>query len=143
MRAHSKNSFRCPVLNFGSNRDGKRGVAASATQYHFTIANDAHNRIIHVTYNRTIVDKKPIREAAQSLQRFVFVDADWFVSQVAARRDNRETKFAHEQMMQRRIRKHDAKGRISRRDSFSQLVETARRVVGLARPAVALDQNNR
>ena len=43
MRAEGKNIFRLPVLNFGSNRDGKRRIAASATQDHLTIANDAHN----------------------------------------------------------------------------------------------------
>ena len=94
MRADGKNSFRFPVLDFGSNRDGKWRVAASATQDHFAIANDAHNRIIHVTYDRTIVDKKQIRDAVQTLQRFVFIDADRFVAQVAARRDDREIKFA-------------------------------------------------
>ena len=58
MRANGENSFRFSVLDFGSNRDGQWRVAARATQDHFAAAHDAHNRIIDVTNDWPIVDKK-------------------------------------------------------------------------------------
>ncbi len=63
--------------------------------------------------------------SVQTLQRFVFIDADRLVAQVSACGHDRKIELAHEQMVQRRIREHDAKIRISRSDRLRQLVETA------------------
>ena len=58
--------------------------------------------------NGTIMNEKNIGDAAEPFQGFTFVRANRFIAQVAAGGDDRKAEFGQQQVMQRRVRQHDA-----------------------------------
>ena len=93
-------------------RDGQRRVTSRAAQNQFAVQHHAHNRIVHVPHNRTVMDEKNIGDAAAAVRGLVFVRANRLIAQVAAGGDDGETEFGQQQMMQRRVRQHDAEIRV-------------------------------
>jgi hypothetical protein len=79
---------------------GQRSETARAAQDHFAIQHHAHDRVVHVTDDRAVVNQEDIRNAPQPVQRLKFIRANRFVAQVAARGDDGKAEFSHQQMMQ-------------------------------------------
>ena len=59
------------------------------------------------------MDEKNIGDAAEPLQGFTLIRANRLVAEVAARGDDGEIEFGHQQMVQRRVRQHRAEVRIA------------------------------
>ena len=61
-------------------RDWQWRVATCAPQHHLASAHYANDRIIDVPNDWSIVNEKHIGDCVQTLQRFVFIDADRLVA---------------------------------------------------------------
>ena len=59
------------------------------------------------------MNEKNIGDAAQSFERLAFISANRLVAEVAAGGNDRKTEFSHQQMVQWRVRQHDAEIRIA------------------------------
>jgi hypothetical protein len=103
-------------------RNRQRGVAAGSPQHHFPSVHEAQNRIVDVPNDEAIVHEKVVRDAAQAIDRFTFIDANRLVAQVAAGRDNGEIQFTKQEVMERRGGEHDAEVGVSGRNGGWLLV---------------------
>ena len=54
------------------------------------------------------MDQEQVSDAAQALQGFRVIGADRFIAEVAAGRHHRKAELAQQQVVQRRVRQHDA-----------------------------------
>ena len=99
----------------------QRCIASRPSQHHFAVADDTHNRVIHVANDRPVVDQEIIGNSSQPLQRLALIDADRFVAQIAAGRDDGYPEISHQEMVQRGVGQHHAETRTGRRDCGSEL----------------------
>ena len=111
MGADSQNAWQ---RLFQMNR--QRRIASGPAKQHFATADDGGYRVIHVADDRPVMDKEVVGDSAESLSRLEFVDADRFVAQVSAGRDDRNSEISHQEMMQGRIGQHDAEAPAARRN---------------------------
>ncbi len=100
---------------FIRNGEWQRSVAARAAKHLRAITLPAgkhtNDRVIARSFDRTVVHKEKIGDTAQPSEGFFIVDSDGLPGAVAAGRYNRKRILPHQQMLQRRAWKHDAKTR--------------------------------
>ena len=101
-------------------RDNRRRVAARAPQHHRPPGNDADDGIVHRPHDRPVMNQEQIGDAAEAPDGLMLVDADRLVRTVAAGGDHRESGFGQQQMVQRRVGKHDADERIAGRNAVGE-----------------------
>ena len=109
MRAHGQ-AVRERLLAM----DGKRRISARPPENEFPPQNHPEDGIVDVPDDRPVVDEKKIRNAGKTNQRLPLVDADRFVRQIAAGRDNGKIDFPHQEMMQGSVGQHHSQIRIVR-----------------------------
>jgi len=63
----------------------KRRITAGAPEDQFAAANNPRHRVIHGSDDRPVVDKENVGDSAEPIQRLVFIGANRFVAQIAAR----------------------------------------------------------
>ncbi len=86
----------------------QRRITARAAQHHLAVEHNADDRIIDVPHDRPIVHQEAAGDTGEPGQGFALVDADGLVGAVAAGRHDGKAKLREQQMMQRRVGKHDA-----------------------------------
>ena len=90
------------------NRHGIGSIAASATQDHLASQDNAHDGIIDLPGDGAIVNEENVGDTGQARQSLALVEADRLVAAVAAGGHDGKTDLGHQQMVQRRVRQHDA-----------------------------------
>ncbi len=88
--------------------NSQRRIAASASQDSSAPSREPYDRVVAGAHDGPVVHQKMIGDVFQPSSRFFIGDGDRLVAAVAAGRDQRKRTFAHQQMMQRRIRQHDS-----------------------------------
>jgi hypothetical protein len=112
----------------GAGRSGERGererqwqrqrrVAAGAAQHLLRAEHDPGDRIIDRPGDGTIVNEEQIRDGPESGEGFLLVDADRVVADVAAGGDQGETEIGGQEVVDRRVRQHEAEPGIPRGDA--------------------------
>ncbi len=92
-----------------------RHVAARAAHEQRALADDADDGVVGARRDRAVVDEEAVGDRAQALERVGVVVGDRLVGDVAARHDERHAGVDGEQLVQRRVREHDAEvGRAGR-----------------------------
>ena len=86
----------------------KRRIAARAPQDSGASAGQAHHRIVTGAHDGPVVHQEMVGDVFQADGGFFIGDRDRLVAAVAAGGDQREPALLHQQMMQRRVRQHDA-----------------------------------
>ena len=91
----------------------QRRVATRPAHHQLAAQHHPNDRIVHVTDDRPIVHEEQIGDAAEPRDDLGFVDHHRLVGEVAAGADQRAADVRHQQVMQRRIRQHQAEQRAS------------------------------
>ena len=99
----------------------QRGVAAGAAQDQLALLHDAHDRVVHVAADRTVVHQQQVGDRPEPPQRVPLVDADRLVGQVAAGGYHRAAKVVQHEVVQRGGRQHDAQAGAAGRHGGSQV----------------------
>ena len=77
---------------------------------------DAQHRVVYAIDDAAVVHQKRIGNAPQSVARVVVADALRLIDDVAAGEHHRRIELGHQQVVQRRVRQHEAQRVLPRRD---------------------------
>ena len=93
---------------------GREGPGAPQHRGLHVPAPHAHDGVVVARDDRAIVHDEAVRDAREALERLAGLDADGLVAGVAARHHERPVDRPHEQVVQRRGRKHRALAAVPR-----------------------------
>ena len=98
-----------------------RRISARAAQHALAAFERADHGIVHTRLDVTVVDQKPVGDAAKSAHASSFAIDDWLLAEVAAghhQRVNSEAcrRIAEQQVVQRRVGQHHAQSVVAGRD---------------------------
>ena len=87
---------------------GERRIASSTAEHALAAAGDAHHRVIDGPGDGAVVSDEEVGHIAEAVKGFAVVDANGVAAQVAAGGDDGMREGAEQQVMERRVRQHDA-----------------------------------
>ena len=102
--------------------DRLRYIAARPPQHTLASLKGAYDGVIHAHVNVAVMKEEPVGDRAQPLRSFFIGDDDRLFAEVSTRHDQRRKlrcffrRIAEQQVMKRRVGKHDAEGFVSGSD---------------------------
>src|SRR6266404_5921766 len=101
--------------------DGLRRIAPRAADQQFLFADDPRHRIVAAHMNLPIMNQEVFSDLTESAQRIVVFVSDGLFTQISAGHHQGNARIRKQQMMQRRIRQHQAKISLAGSDCFGYL----------------------